>query len=137
MGFLRMSREDKVTEFRRAAGKGSYDWLNEPGNHDLSVMASLAEEFNEFVEAEYDYRQACRHGHGISEARANLCKEWADLQYVVSQAAAYYEIPGDASFNRVHNSNMTKVAEGGKIILREDGKILKPEGYKPVDMSGL
>lgn len=131
-----MNREEKVQEFRRAAGKGSYDWLNEPGNVDLSVMASLEEEFNEFVEAEEIYRSACKHGHGIAEARANLCKEWADLQYVVSQAAAYYEIPGDAAFNRVHNNNMTKVVDG-KVIFRSDGKILKPEGYQPVDMSGL
>lgn len=131
-----MNREQRVQEFRAAAGKGSYDWLNEPGNADLSVIASLTEEFNEFMEAEYDYRQACRQGHGIKEARANLCKEWADLQYVVSQAAAYYEIPGDAAFNRVHSSNMSKVING-KIVLRDDGKILKPDTYVKPDMSGL
>ena len=128
-----MNREEKVQEFRRAAGKGSYDWLNEPGNVDLSVMASLEEEFNEFVEAEEFYRSACKHGHGITEARANLCKEWADLQYVVSQVAAYYEIPSEA-FDRVHANNMTKVVDG-KIRFRDDGKILKPEGYKPVTLS--
>lgn len=131
-----MNREQRVQEFRAAAGKGSYDWLNEPGNTDLSVIASLAEEFNEFVEAVDVYQSACKHGHGIAEARSNLCKEWADLQYVVSQAAVYYEIPGDPSFNRVHENNMTKVVDG-KIVFRADGKILKPEGYKPVDMSGL
>lgn len=130
-----MNREEKVQEFRRAAGKGSYDWLNEPGNTDLSVMASLEEEFNEFVEAEEYYRSACKHGHGIAEARANLCKEWADLQYVVSQAAVYYEIPNEA-FDRVHNSNMSKVVEG-KVVFRADGKILKPDTYVAPDMSGL
>ena len=130
-----MSREAKVNEFRRAAGKGSYDWLNEPGNVDLSVMNSLEEEFNEFVEAEEYYRSACKHGHGIAEARANLCKEWADLQYVVSQAAVYYEIPNEA-FDRVHSSNMTKVVDG-KIVFRSDGKIMKPETYVKPDMSGL
>lgn len=130
-----MSREAKVNEFRRAAGKGSYDWLNEPGNVDLSVMNSLDEEFNEFVEAEEIYRSACKHGHGIAEARANLCKEWADLQYVVSQAAVYYEIPNE-DFDRVHNSNMSKVVEG-KVVFRADGKILKPDTYVAPDMSGL
>lgn len=130
-----MNREEKVQEFRRAAGKGSYDWLNEPGNVDLSVMASLEEEFNEFVEAEEIYRSACKHGHGITEARANLCKEWADLQYVVSQAAAYYEIPNEA-FERVHKSNLTKLIDG-KVQFREDGKILKGPNYLPPDMSGL
>ena len=131
-----MNREQRVQEFRAAAGKGSYDWLNEPGYNDDSVINSLEEEFNEFIEAEYNYRQACRQGYGIAEARANLCKEWADLQYVVSQAACFHDITGDVSFNRVHENNMTKVVDG-KVLFRDDGKILKPEGYKPVDMSGL
>ena len=67
-----MSREAKVNEFRRAAGKGTYNWLDEPGYNDDSVINSLSEEFNEFIEAEYDYRQACRQGYGIEEARKNL-----------------------------------------------------------------
>lgn len=131
-----MNREDRVNEFRTAAAKGTYNWLDAPGDNDDSVINSLSEEFNEFIEAEYDYRQACRTGHGITEARANLCKEWADLQYVVSQAAVYHDIPGDASFNRVHESNMSKVIDG-KIVFRDDGKILKPDTYVKPDMSGL
>ena len=55
---------------------------------------------------------------------------------IVTQAAVYHDIPGDPSFNRVHKNNMTKVVNG-KVLFRDDGKILKPEGYKPVDMAGL
>ena len=70
------------------------------------------------------------------KTRAELCKEWADVQVVLSNIAVYFDIPSDPAFNRVHLNNMTKVVEG-KLRLREDGKILKPEGYVKPDMSGL
>ncbi len=40
------------------------------------------------------------------------------------------------AFERVHANNMTKVVDG-KVIRNEAGKILKPEGFKPVDLSDL
>lgn len=122
-----MTREDRVAQFRNAADKGTY----EDGDEFGLIMDCIHEEFMEFYEAADDFEI------NPSEAsRAQLCKEWADLQYVVSQAAVYYKIPADPSFNRVHNSNMTKVVDG-KIILREDGKILKPATYVAPDMRGL
>jgi len=48
----------------------------------------------------------------------------------------YFNIPADPSFNRVHNSNMTKVVDG-KVIFRDDGKILKPSTYEAPNMRGL
>lgn len=37
-----------------------------------------------------------------------------------------------ALFNEVHGSNMSKLGEDGKVLYREDGKVLKgPEYYKP------
>lgn len=124
------TREDKVLTFRNAADKGTF--MTDP-SETVMITNCIDEELDEFIEAAQIYE---RNPYDAT-ARANLCKEWADLQYVVSQAALYYEIPADASFNRVHNSNMTKVAEGGKIILREDGKILKPDTYQAPDMRGL
>ena len=35
----------------------------------------------------------------------------------------------EAIFDEIHRSNMTKVVDG-KVIRRDDGKILKPEGYE-------
>lgn len=40
------------------------------------------------------------------------------------------------AFNRVHSNNMTKVVDG-KVLRREDGKIIKPEGYVSVDLSDM
>ena len=43
----------------------------------------------------------------------------------------------EEAFNRVHANNMTKVGADGKVIRNEYGKILKPEGFVPVDLSDL
>lgn len=126
--YLQMTREDKVNEFRKAAGKLNFkDDDTEAG----LITDCIDEEYAEFDEAIWRYVD-----DPTDEHRQELVKEWADLQYVVSQAALYFDIPADAAFNRVHNSNLTKVIDG-KVIFREDGKILKPDTYEAPDMSGL
>lgn len=133
MGFLDMTREDKVAAFRRAADKKNYD--EAPNEIDM-ILKCIHEEMEEFAEAAAEYAMARALQVNAPDLREQLCKEWADLQYVVSQASEYFSIPADASFNRVHESNMTKVVDG-KCIFREDGKILKPDTYRAPDMSGL
>lgn len=126
------TREDWVQEFRTAADAQNYDPANPSHETSNMIMNCIAEEFNEFVEAAVDHEM-----HGTVETRAQLCKEWADLQYTVSQAALYYDIPASAAFVRVAKNNLTKVADDGKIKRREDGKILKPDNYVKADMRGL
>lgn len=124
-----ISREDKVDEFRKAAGKKDFDGT--PDSVDESIATCIVEELNEFFVAAEAYVREQNESN-----RAELCKEWADLQYVISQAAVYFGIPADPSFNRVHNSNMSKVVNG-KVFFRGDGKILKPDTYVAPDMRGL
>lgn len=40
-------------------------------------------------------------------------------------------------FRRVHKSNMSKLTEDGKVLRREDGKVLKSDQYLPPDLSDL
>jgi predicted HAD superfamily Cof-like phosphohydrolase len=42
----------------------------------------------------------------------------------------------DEVFKEVHRSNMAKLVDG-KVIRREDGKILKPAGWTPPDIKGV
>lgn len=42
----------------------------------------------------------------------------------------------EKAFNLVHENNMSKVVDG-KVIRNLDGKILKPEGFIPVDLEQL
>lgn len=123
-----ITREDKVAEFVRAADKKMY---KENGQDMFLVLDCIDEEAGEFHDAVYNYCQ-----RPSEETRAQLVKEWADLQYVVSQAAWFFDIPADVAFNRVHENNMTKVIDG-KVRYREDGKILKPNNYVKPDMRGL
>ena len=37
----------------------------------------------------------------------------------------------------MHENNMTKVSTDGKVLRNPEGKILKPEGFKPVDLKQL
>jgi len=53
----------------------------------------------------------------------------ADLIYVCLGAAVTWGVDLEPVFQRVHASNMTKT--GG---VRDDGKIMKPEGWKPPDI---
>jgi predicted HAD superfamily Cof-like phosphohydrolase len=64
---------------------------------------------------------------------SHVAKEAIDVHVVVSGTCAEYGIPEDKVYEVVHASNMAKA--GGP--QREDGKQLKPEGWKPPDVAGV
>ncbi len=57
----------------------------------------------------------------------------ADLQYLLYGSVLTFGLQDhfERIFDEVHRSNMTKVPEDGKIVYREDGKIIKPDTYEP------
>lgn len=60
-----------------------------------------------------------------------------DLQYVLSGTVLALGFAGvfDEAFAVVHRANMAKLGPEGRPIYREDGKVLKPEGWQPPDLS--
>ena len=40
-------------------------------------------------------------------------------------------------FDEIHKSNMTKITPDGQVLLREDGKIIKPCSYIPPDINSI
>lgn len=95
----------------------------------------------------------------VAKAYAELLKEITDLEYVLvgAHCKGIQEFPEDIvsnlyafehlyqaipttilneAFSRVHKSNMSKLTDG-KLVKREDGKILKPESYEPPNMMEL
>lgn len=64
---------------------------------------------------------------------ARVADDLADIAYVVEGACLEFGIDSAAVLAEVHRANMAKV--GGPV--REDGKILKPEGWKPPDIAGV
>ena len=68
---------------------------------------------------------------------AECLKELADLVYVCYQYAVNMGWDLDEAMDRVHKSNMSKLDEYGKPVLREDGKVLKGPYYQPPNLSDL
>ena len=61
----------------------------------------------------------------------------ADLIYVICGTAAEYGIPLNRVWDEVQRSNMAKLGKDGKPILREDGKVLKPEDWTPPNIAAM
>lgn len=121
------SREQMVGEFLEAGDTKNH----EQGGSLMQHTSCFAEELAEFSEAISDYLD-----NPNKETRAQLCKEWADVQVTLSNFAWFFGFDGDEAFLRVAKNNLSKIVDG-KVIKREDGKILKPEGYQKPDMKGL
>lgn len=62
----------------------------------------------------------------------------ADLIYVLVGTALEFGIPLDRVWDAVQRANMAKVDPAtGKVRKRDDGKILKPDGWTPPDIEGI
>lgn len=79
----------------------------------------LEEEFLEFKEA-----------HGNRD-KVGMADALADMIYIAVGTANVMNIPLDKVWEEVQRSNMAKVdPQTGKVRKREDGKVLKPEGWQ-------
>ena len=79
-----------------------------------------------------EYKQATQEGNIVE-----ILDSLVDQAYILCGTILQHGLQDvfEEAFNLVHQNNMSKLGEDGKPILREDGKILKPEGYVPVDLS--
>lgn len=57
-----------------------------------------------------------------------------DMLVVIAGAGISLGLPMRSLWNEVHRSNMSKIGPGGKIIRRDDGKVLKPDTYSPPNL---
>lgn len=60
----------------------------------------------------------------------------ADMVWVIMGLAASAGIPFNVVWNEVKASNMSKCVDG-KVIKREDGKVMKPDSYFKPDIKGI
>lgn len=121
--------DDAMGSVRRFRELGGFA-IRSPGGFD-SVEADeralltdlLREEFQEYLEAE-----------GLNDEIA-IADALADMIYIILGTAIAYGIPLGEVFREVHRSNLAKFE--GQRRYREDGKLLKPEGWTPPDVAGL
>ncbi len=58
----------------------------------------------------------------------------ADIVYVAYGTALSFGLDLDALLREVHRSNMSKLDERGRPVMRDDGKVLKSPRYTPPDV---
>lgn len=56
-----------------------------------------------------------------------------DMIYYIVDQCVYHGVNPDPIFAQVHRANMDKRLPDGTFLQRDDGKVLKPEGWKPRD----
>ena len=116
---------DAVDAFHEAFGlpRGTEPALPSQTVRDLR-RDLLEEEWQEYMVAEHE------------DDIVEIADALADIIYIACGTAVAYGIPLDRVFAEVHRSNMAKLVDG-KVIRREDGKVLKPDGWTPPDIKGV
>ena len=93
-----------------------------------------AELYMKLIEEEYDeLGDAYKIEHDIEELDACCDLIWVTIGYALSRG---WDIAG--AFNEVARSNMSKIdSETGKVLKREDGKVMKPSTYSPPSLESF
>ena len=128
--------EVQVEQFHRAMNLP----VNRAFDADLLRLRKrlLQEEMDELFQ-ELDRAIECREKHEPvrHDLFESICKEAADVQYVLSGLSVSFGLPIDVAFQITHESNMSKLGPDGRPIYRYDGKITKGPNYHKPDLSSL
>lgn len=97
----------------------------------------LQEEWQEFMVALQDY-QRLQQADAAEQTRlrAELAAEGVDVLNVLIGLLLSQGLPLEDMFDAIHAANLAKCVDG-KVVRREDGKILKPAGWQPADKEGV
>lgn len=114
-----------VKDFQTAFGQLVGEKPELPGLNERCLrIRLLEEEFEEYMTAEGN------------DDIVEITDALADLIYIACGTAVSYGIPLDKVFEEVHRSNMAKLVDG-KPLYREDGKVMKPEGWQPPNIEKI
>lgn len=61
----------------------------------------------------------------------------ADLKWVIEGLEHSLTLPQQDIWDEVARSNLSKISANGKVLKRDDGKVLKPEGWSPPDIKSI
>ena len=84
----------------------------------------LREEVEEYAEA------------ALSGDLVEVLDALADIGYILAGTIINHGMQNiyDDAFDEVHRSNMAKLVDG-KVLRRDDGKVMKPEGWQPPQLA--
>ena len=109
-----------VTVFLKACGQ---EFPSQP-----SERNDLARLYKKLIDEEFsEFQEAYEAGDDVEELDACFDMIWVIVGYMKARGWDC-----EAAWDEGAWSNLSKIdKETGKVIRREDGKILKPEGWKP------
>lgn len=116
-----MNSRDDVAKFMYACDQNAKDF----GAQANLYMALIIEEYKELMVA---------FGNRDMIEIADAC---ADLKWVIEGLEHTLGIPQQEVWDEVARSNLSKISASGKVEKREDGKVLKPEGWTPPDIKSI
>jgi predicted HAD superfamily Cof-like phosphohydrolase len=117
-----MNSRDDVAKFMYACDQNASDY-----GPQANLYLKLIEE--EYKELQYAF------GNRDMVEIADAC---ADLKWVIEGLEHTLKIPQQAVWDEVARSNLAKIdSVTGKVIKREDGKVLKPDGWTPPDIASI
>ncbi|MCP2015486.1 putative HAD superfamily Cof-like phosphohydrolase [Deinococcus sp. HSC-46F16] len=130
-----ITNAERVTQLHRAFGFTVPEQPTVPSPDLLKLRRTFIREEASELEAEFTaLLTQLQAGEPVSPGDLTpLAHELTDLLYVTYGALTTLGIDADAVFTEVHHANMAKL--GGP--RREDGKLLKPEGWQPADVRGV
>jgi predicted HAD superfamily Cof-like phosphohydrolase len=111
-----------VAEFHKAFKQKDGRWPQPLEAEEYELRHRLMEEEND------EYLQACANNSLVEIADA-----LGDQLYILCGTILKHGMQHMITevFDEIHQSNMSKLGEDGKPLLREDGKILKPDNWEP------
>lgn len=105
---------------------------DEPGRGNAELRLTLhKEEHSELIDELYALA-AFERGDSILDTdlfiREQLARELADVVYIAYGTAHAFAIDLDVALAEVHRAAMSKL-DPATMVVRDDGKVLKPEGF--------
>jgi predicted HAD superfamily Cof-like phosphohydrolase len=115
-----------VEEFHNAFGQKNGKWPQPLSEHEFNLRHSLMKEEND------EYLEAC-----FKNSLIEIADALGDQLYILCGTILKHGMQHiiEDVFNEIQASNMSKLGDDGKPVLREDGKILKGSQYFRPDLS--
>ena len=129
------ARENQVSRFQKA--------MEQPIDTELSSkqlilrMSFIDEEVQELRDEVLTAVKELEETKAVShQVHINLLKELGDVMYVASGFAVTFGLPISRAFDRIHESNMSKMVDG-KALKNDEGKVMKGPNYRPPILDDL
>ena len=109
-----------VEQFHKAFGQENGKYPRPLDEHEFNLRHSLMQEEND------EYLEAC-----FKNSLVEIADALGDQLYILCGTILKHGMQHviEDVFNEIQASNMSKLGDDGKPVLREDGKILKGPGY--------